>query len=319
MSKQITIRPSSLQTRKKKSCYPVKCIKRHWQLYLIFIVPLFLVLLFSYGPMYGLIIAFKNYVVTDGIFGSEWVGLKHFDDFLRSHQFPRLLKNTLGISIYSLLAGFPIPILFAIMLNECINIKLKETIQMVSYAPYFISTVVMVSMVLMFLGPRSGIINSIVELLGGERIDYMAQPGYFKSIYVWSGIWQGMGYSSVIYIASLSGIDQCLYEAAIIDGANKLQKIWHIDIPGITPTIVILLILNFGSIMSVGYEKVLLMQTPANMSASDVISTYVYRLGLEKAQYSFSAAVGMFNSVVNAILLVTVNQISRKVGETSLW
>ena len=310
---------ASRQMRNRKDRYPIQCIKRHWQLYLIFSVPLFFVLLFSYGPMYGLIIAFKNYVVTDGVFGSEWVGLRNFKDFLYSHQFPRLIKNTLGISLYSLLAGFPIPIVFAVMLNECINERFKKTVQMVSYAPYFISTVVMVSMVLMFLGPRSGIVNSIVELLGGQRTDYMAHPEYFKSIYVWSGVWQGTGYNSVIYIAALSGIDQSLYEAAKIDGASKIQKIWHIDIPGIIPTIVILLILNFGSIMSVGYEKVLLMQNPANMSSSDVISTYVYRLGLEKAQYSFSTAVSMFNSVVNAILLVIVNQISRKVGETSLW
>jgi putative aldouronate transport system permease protein len=229
------------------------------------------------------------------------------------------MRNTFVISIYGLAAGFPIPIIFAILINECRFMKLKKTVQMVSYAPHFISTVVMVSMVIMFLNPRSGMLGRILALLTGNMVDYMASAPHFWHIFVWSGIWQSMGFSAVIYIAALAGVDTSLHEAARVDGATKLQKIWHIDLPGITPTIVILLILSFGSIMSVGFERVFLMQNQLNMSTSDVISTFVFRIGLEQAQFSFSAAVGLFNSVINATMLVIVNQIARKVGDTSLW
>jgi putative aldouronate transport system permease protein len=269
--------------------------------------------------MYGIQIAFKNYRVRDGFWGSPWVGLQHFRTFFSNFQIKRFLLNTLEISAYSLLAGFPIPILLAILVNECTSRPFKKTVQMVTFAPFFISTVVMVSMILMFLGFYGGPINNLLAYLRKERIDFMAKPELFKSIYVWTGIWQGAGYSSVIYIAALASIDPTLYEAAIIDGASKFQRIIHIDLPGITPTIIILLLLSCGSLMSVGFEKIYLMQNQLNMSTSDVISTYVYRMGLENAQYSFSTAVGLFNSVINTILLVTVNQIARKVGETSLW
>lgn len=297
----------------------IKQVKKHWQLYIVMLLPLILIIIFSYGPMAGLQIAFKDFNAVKGIWGSPWVGLKHFKNFITSYQFIRLLLNTLEISIYSLLAGFPIPILLAIMLNECLNSKFKKTVQFITYAPHFISTVVMVSVVLMFLSPRGGMINNITSFFGQERVDFIAKPEYFKSIYVWSGIWQTMGYSSIIYFAALAGIDPALYEAATVDGASKMQRIWHIDIPGILPTILILLIMDCGKLMNVGYEKVLLMQNSLNMSSSDIISTYVYRMGLENAQYSFSAAVGMFNSVINTILLVTVNWISRRCSETSLW
>lgn len=296
-----------------------KRIQKHWQLYLIFLVPLSLVLCFSYVPMYGIIIAFKNFVATKGILGSEWVGLKYFEEFFNSYNFERLLTNTVGISFYSLIAGFPIPILLAISLNECKKIRFKKTVQMVTYMPYFISTVVVVSMLSLALAPKSGIVNSVIRAFGFEEQNFMAIPSMFKSLYVWSGIWQGMGFSSIIYIAALAGIDPTLHEAAVIDGATRIQRIWHIDLPGIMPTIIILLILSAGSIMNVGYEKILLMQNPSNMSASDVISTYVYRMGLVNAQYSLSTAVGLFNSVINFIILVSVNAIARKVGETSLW
>lgn len=294
-------------------------IKRNWQLYLIFMVPLAFVLLFSYGPMYGIQIAFKNFIATKGIWGSEWVGLRYFEQFLGSYQFPRLIKNTLGISIYSLVAGFPIPIILAIAINECSSSFMRKTVQFVSYMPHFISTVVMTGVVLMMISPRTGFINQLITLLGGEAVDFIAVPEYFKSIYVWSGIWQSMGYSSIIYFAALSGIDPTLHEAAIVDGASKIKRIWHIDLPGLAPTIIILLILDFGKIMNVGFEKVLLMQNPVNMSASDVIATYVYRVGLVDAQYSLSAAVGLFNNLINIILLLIVNGIARKVSETSLF
>jgi putative aldouronate transport system permease protein len=283
------------------------------------LLPMAVIIIFSYGPMFGVQIAFKEFRARDGIWGSPWIGFTHFQNFFNSYQFQRVVTNTLGISLYGLIAGFPIPIILAILVNESLHPRFKKGVQLVTFAPHFISTVVMTNMILMFLSVYGGPVNNLIASLGGERIDFMAKPQFFKSIYVWSGIWQGMGYSSVIYIAALSGIDPALYEAATIDGAGKFQKILYIDLPGIAPTIVILLILNCGHIMSVGYEKILLMQNGLNMAASDVISTYVYRMGLENAQYSFSAAVGLFNSVVNALLLVLVNQAARKLGETSLW
>lgn len=296
-----------------------KRIMRHWQLYVILLIPVVLVAIFSYGPMYGLQIAFKDYIPTYGISGSKWVGFKHFINFINSHQFSRLIGNTITISLYSLIAGFPIPIILALALNECTSTKFKKTVQMITYAPHFISTVVMVGIILLILSPSSGIINQFIQLFGGKSIDFMAKPEWFKSIYVWSGVWQGMGYSSIIYIAALAGIDPTLHEAAIVDGASRWQRIWHVNIPGILPTVTILLIMNFGSIMSVGYEKILLMQNSLNMAKSDVISTFVYRMGLESAQYSFSAAVGLFNAVINFILLAIVNTVAKKLGETSLW
>jgi len=298
---------------------PLQQIKRCWQLYLIILLPMIVIFIFSYGPMFGVQIAFKEFRARDGIWGSPWIGFFHFQNFFRSYQFKRILTNTIGISVYDLLAGFPIPIILAILVNESVHNRFKKGVQLITFAPHFISTVVMTNMVLMFISVYGGLVNNIIVSMGGSRIDFIAKPEYFKSIYVWSGIWQNMGYNSVIYIAALSAIDPALYEAATIDGASKFQRILNIDIPGIAPTIIILLILNCGRIMNVGYEKILLMQNSLNMPASDVISTYVYRIGLENAQYSFSAAVGLFNSVINTLLLVMVNQVARKVSETSLW
>ncbi|MCL2834250.1 MAG: ABC transporter permease subunit [Treponema sp.] len=298
---------------------PLRQIQRNWQLYLIMLAPMLVIFIFSYGPMFGIQIAFKEFRARDGIWGSPWIGFIHFQNFFKSYQFRRILTNTLGISIYELIAGFPIPIILAVLINESVHGKFKKGVQLITFAPHFISTVVMTNMVLMFISVYGGLVNNIIVNFGGTRVDFIAKPEYFKSIYVWSGIWQNMGYNSVIYIAALSAIDPSLYEAATIDGASKFQKILHIDLPCIAPTIIILLILNCGRIMNVGYEKILLMQNNLNMPASDVISTYVYRLGLEQAQYSFSAAVGLFNSVINTVLLVIVNQIARRVSETSLW
>ncbi|MCL2420387.1 MAG: ABC transporter permease subunit [Defluviitaleaceae bacterium] len=310
---------STANLKAEKRRYRNRCIKRHWQLYIIFFFPLLSVIIFSYLPLYGVQIAFKNYVVTDGIWGSAWVGFDHFINFFTSHHFGRVMRNTVGISVYSLIAGFPIPILFAILINECRSIRFKKTVQMVSYAPHFISTVVMVSMIIMFLNPRSGIVGRGLAMITGQMVDYMASAQHFWHIFVWTGIWQSMGFSAVIYIAALAGVDPSLHEAAKVDGASKLQKIWHIDLPSIAPTIVILLILSFGSIVAVGFERVFLMQNQLNMSHSDVIATFVFRMGLEQAQFSFSAAVGLFNSLINAVMLVIVNQIARRLGETSLW
>lgn len=297
----------------------LKSLKKNYQLYIFLLPAILYFLIFQYGPMYGIQIAFKNFLPTKGIWGSPWVGFKHFRNFFGSHYFPVLIKNTLGISLYSLVAGFPIPIILALMINEVKNKHFKKLVQNVTYAPHFISTVVMVGMLMTFLSPTSGIINTFIKALGGEPIAFMSKSSMFKDIYVWSGIWQNAGWGTIIYLATLAGIDPSLHEAAIVDGATRLQRILYINIPGITPTMVIMLIMNAGGIMSVGFEKIYLMQNPLIMETSDVISTYVYRLGLLNAQYSFSSAVGLFNAVINFILLVTVNTIARRLSETSLW
>lgn len=296
-----------------------KKILSNWELYLFILPSLLYFIIFHYAPMYGVQIAFKDFIATKGIWGSSWVGMEHFERFFNSYYFWTLIKNTVGISLYSLAVGFPIPIILALMLNEVKDGLFKRTVQTVTYAPHFISTVVMVGMLLAFLSPSTGIINNLIKALGGQPVAFMQEPKWFKTIYVFSGAWQGAGWGSIIYLAALAGIDPQLHEAAIMDGANRIQRIWHINIPGILPTMIILLILNTGSIMSVGFEKVFLMQNPLNMETSDVISTYVYRSGLIQAQYSFSAAVGLFNSIINFALLILVNTIARHVSETSLW
>lgn len=289
------------------------------QLYVFVIPALVVVAVFSYGPMYGVIIAFKDYIPSLGIFGSPWVGFKHFQRFFDSYYFWDLIKNTLGISIYSLVVGFPLPIILALALNELKDGKFKKFTQTVTYAPNFISVVVVCGMLIAFLTPSTGIINHLLVFLGFERISFMTDSRWFKTIYVLSGVWQGTGWGSVIYLAALSGVDTQLHEAATVDGATRWQRIWYINLPTIIPTMVILLIMNVGSLMSLGYEKILLMQNALNMDSSNVIATFVYKQGLLDAQYSYASAVGLFNAAINAFLLITVNKISRKVSETSLW
>lgn len=296
-----------------------KGVLKHYQLYFFVLPALVYYAIFHYAPIYGIQIAFKEFYAGLGIMKSPWVGLKYFEYFFNSPYFFVLMRNTIGISLYSLIAGFPLPILLALMLNEVENEFFKKTVQNITYIPHFISTVALVGMIFIFLSPKNGIVNTFIELLGGQAINFMAEDTMFKHIYVWSGIWQSIGWSSIIYLAALTNIDVQLYEAATIDGATKFQKIIHINIPYIMPTMVIMLILNAGKIMDVGFEKIFLMQNPINMETSDVISTYVYRIGLQSANFSFSAAVGLFNSVVNCILLVIVNLFSRRFSETSLW
>ena len=306
-------------TKLKKSKSFWKKSLRSWQLYLFLSLAFLYFLIFSYLPMYGVSIAFKDYIPSEGIWGSPWVGFKHFTRFFNSYYFWDLIKNTLGINFYSLVVGFPLPIILALALNQVKHEKFKKFTQTVTYAPNFISVVVMCGMVLAFLSPTTGIINHFVEALGFERIPFMTDPKWFKTIYVLSGVWQGTGWASVIYLAALSGVDPSLHEAAKIDGATRLQRIWHIDIPAILPTIMIVLIMNVGSLMGMGYEKILLLQNPLNLESSNVIATFVYKQGLLDAQYSFAAAVGLFNAVINSILLITVNKISSKFSEVSLW
>lgn len=292
---------------------------RHWQLYVVLLIPLILVAIFNYAPMYGIIIAFKDYSTKKGIMDSVWVGFKHFEKFFSSAKSMTIIGNTLILSFYSLLASIPIPIALAIMLNEAKSKHFKKAVQMMTYAPYFISTVVIVSMLFQFTDVRIGIINKIMEIFGVEAVNYMGKAEWFRHLYVWSGVWQGAGYGAVIYIAALSGIPGELYEAATIDGANKWRRIWSIDLPMLLPTVSIMLILNLGQIMNVGFEKVYLMQNAANASVSEVISTYVYKIGLVQNNFSFSTAINLFNSVVNLVLVVAVNAISSKLSNTSLF
>ena len=294
-------------------------LKRNYILYLMIFPVLVYYITFYYVPMYGVQIAFRDYIPKLGFFKSEWVGWYNFSRFFDGYNFWNLIKNTVGISIYSLVVGFPIPIIFALMLNYINKEWFKKSIQMISYAPYFISIVVICGMITIFMSPDAGILNIIREEMGLEPVAFLSKAEWFKSIYVWTGIWQGIGWASIIYISALSGVDPQLHEAAIIDGAIKIKRIYHIDLPSIAPTIIMLFILNVGQIMNVGFEKIFLLQNSLNMSASDVISTYVYRVGLIGADYSFSTAVGLFNSVINLIILIMVNQAAKKMTSTSLW
>lgn len=292
-------------------------IIKHWQLYILLAPAIIYFLVFKYYPMYGVQIAFKNFRAVDGILGSEWVGFDHFTRFFESYYFWELMWNTLSINLYQLLL-FPVSIIVALSLNELRDGKFKKTAQTITYAPHFISVVVFVGMLIAFLDPATGIINHFIQLLGFEPINFMTSPAWFKTIFVFSGEWQNLGWGAIIYLAALAGIDPQLHEAAKVDGATRWQRIWHINLPGIMPTIIILLILNMGNFMSVGFEKILLMQNPLNLEASQVIQTYVYDIGLLNGQFSYSTAVGLFNSVINFIILIIFNRLARRTG-TSLW
>ena len=294
-------------------------LKRYWQLYIFLLPALIYFLIFHYGPMYGVQIAFKRYMPSLGIIGSPWVGFDHFKRFFNSYYFGDLIKNTLGISIYELILGFPMPIILALVFNELKNGFFKKFAQTVTYAPHFISTVVIVGMLVSFLSPSTGIINHIISALGGNRHAFLEDPKWFKTIYVLSGIWQNTGWNTIIYMSALAGVNPELHEAAAIDGASRFQRLLYINLPALVPTMIILLIMNFGSIMSMGYEKILLMQNPLNIAASNVISIFTYQQGLIDANYSYAAAVGLFNAAINAILLLSVNKITRKITDIGLW
>jgi putative aldouronate transport system permease protein len=294
---------------------------RYRQLYIILILPLAILILFNYVPIFlGFILSFKEFRPSRGILGSPWVGLKHFAFFFSNQSSLATVWNTLRIALYSISAGFLPPIILAIAFNELRSVSFKKTAQMITYAPYFISTVVMVAIIMQVLDPRIGIINKIVVALGGKSSNLMAQGRYFTGIYVVSGIWQSTGFNAIIYLAALAGVDPGLYEAASIDGASKLQRILNIDLPSLAPTITILLILNVGQLMSAtSFEKIFLMQNPANMGWSEVISTYVYKIGLIANNFGFSTAISTFNSAVNLILLVLANTAASRIGEARLW
>ncbi|MFD1464961.1 ABC transporter permease [Lapidilactobacillus mulanensis] len=294
-------------------------VKRHKSLYLMILIPIIFVIIWNYWPMYGVIIAFKDYSPAYGIWGSPWVGFKHFTRFFQSYFFGNVIWNTLRISIYSLIVSVPLPIILALMFNE-IRVKwLKSTIQTITYIPNFISVVIIVGMINFFFGSQNGVINNLVEMFGGKSIDFLGSSGIFPHMYVWSGIWQGVGWGTLIYTAAMSGIPQDQYEAAYLEGASRFQCIKNITIPAIMPTIVISAILATGGIMAVGFDKTFLMQNASNLSTSEVLSTYTYKMGLVNGEYSFSAAVGLFSNLINFIFLWVVNKFAQHVGDTSLW
>lgn len=298
-------------------------MRRSWQLYAMLALPLAWLVVYQYIPMWGAQIAFRDYKPSGGFSGitdAEWIGLEHFRKFFNSYNFWPILKNTLVLNVYQLIAGFPLPIIFALALNYVGRGWFKKSVQLVSYAPHFISTVVVVGMLLQFLA-TGGMVNQLLGLFGIDPIPFMSKPEYWKSIYVWSGVWQSLGFNCIIYLAALSGIDPTLHEAAIIDGANKLQRMRDIDLPGIMPVAIILLILNMGTLLSTGFEKIILMQNQLNMSTSEVIDTYVYHVGLasQVPQFAYAAAIGLFKSVIGLILILTVNMIARRMKVASLW
>ena len=298
-----------------------KRISRNWGLYLLLLPALVLLILFAYKPMYGVVIAFKNYKNSLGILGSPWADplFKNFQRFFNSYQCGATIRNTLRLSLYSLAVGFPIPIILALMINQITAMRFRRAFQTFLYLPHFISTVVMVGLLLIWLSPSSGLVGAFYRLLGKEAPNVMTSASGFPSIYVWSDIWQHAGWDSIVFLAALSSIDPTLYEAATVDGATRWQKMRYIDLPLLMATACIMLILRAGNLMNVGFEKVFLMQNDLNMSTSEIIATYVYKMGLRNSQYAVSTAVNLFNNLINFGLLLLVNCITRKLGETSLW
>ena len=296
-------------------------MRRRWQLYLLLLVPLAYIIVFSYIPMLGTQIAFRDYTTAGGIWNSEWIGLENFVRFFNSYQFERLIVNTLTLGLYLLVVGFPIPIIVALSLHQVRAIWFKKTVQMVTYAPHFISTVVMVGLILQLLNPRFGILAQLTTALGLPPISPMSRPEWYQSIYVWSDIWQHMGFAAIIYLAALTTIDPALHEAAVVDGASKLQRIRHIDIPGILPIATMLFILNFGNFINIGFEKVLLLQNPINTGISEILDTYVYKIGLASPtlDFSYATAIGLFKSVIALGMVAIANYTVKRLGQESLW
>jgi putative aldouronate transport system permease protein len=314
-------RPSAapLPQRRISLSLRMKRITRAWQLYVLLAPALVYILVFKYWPMYGVQIAFKNYNPADGFTDSPWVGLTHFIRFVNSYQFGQVLGNTLWIAVLGLLVAFPIPIILALLVNQLQSERFKKFTQTVLYSPAFISTVVVVGIMFVVLSPRSGLVNNAIQLAGGEPIFFMGSAEWFRPIYVISDVWQNAGFSMIVYLAALAAIDPALHDAAKVDGASKLQRIRHIDLPGIMPVVTILFILAIGNLLNVGFEKALLMQTPLNLSSSEIIQTYVYHAGLQQAQFSYSAAIGLFNSLLNLALLLFFNTVARRANQATLW
>ncbi|WP_311257626.1 ABC transporter permease subunit [Microbacterium sp. WCS2018Hpa-9] len=296
-----------------------RSLRRYWQLYLLLLLPVIWFIVFRYVPMANAVIAFKNYNPIDGVWGSPWVGFDNFTALFRNPVFPKLIGNTFILAVYTLIASFPLPIILAIMLNEVRLRFFTRTVQLVTYAPYFISTVVIVSMTILLLSPRVGILGRTLSFFGAGQVDLLASADFFRHIYVATDIWTTTGYSAVIYLAALASVDTSLYEAAKIDGASRLQKIWYVDLPSLLPTATIILILGVGNIMAIGFEKAFLLQNALNLSTSEIIPTYVYKTGILNANFSLGATIGLFNAVISLLLLLVVNGISKRVTGSGLW
>lgn len=296
-------------------------LAKNYQLYILVTLPVLYIVVFRYIPMYGAIIAFKRYNPIGGFWGSPWVGLRNFQRLFASYNFMSIFRNTLEISLYQIIAGFPIPVILALAINSSEKPKLKMATQMATYAPYLLSTAILVGMLQQFLSQNTGVINNVIESLGGQRISFLLNPNLFSSIYVLSGIWQTAGYSAVIYIAALAGIDPALHEAAKIDGAGKIARILHVDLPGILPTVTVVLLLTLGNLMSVGFEKVFLMQNPVNLERSEIIDTYIYRIGIGSSlpDFSYATAIGLFNSVINFALLIVSDRAAKRLSGHGLF
>jgi putative aldouronate transport system permease protein len=312
---QLPLRRADHQARTRRR--PINQLRKHWQLFALLFLPLLYLAIFQYWPMYGVQIAFRNFNAIDGILGSPWVGLRHFQRFIGTYDFVETLRNTIVLSLYSIVVGFPFPIMLALGLNYVTHEWFRRTVQMVTFAPYFISVVVMAGIILQFLAPNTGLVNHILVRIGLPQVNFLGRPELFAHVYVWSGLWQTIGFSSVLYIATLTSVDPTLHEAAIVDGASKLQRIWHIDLPELMPLATLLLVLNMGGLLSSGFEKILLLQNPLNLRASEVIDTYVYRVGLVSTfpDYSYAAAIGLFKSVVGLILLLLVDRFAKRLGQ----
>lgn len=310
-----TLAPNARKVARKKM---LESIRRNWLLYLFLLPSVVYIIIFNYVPLYGIQMAFRNFKPAKGIWGSAWVGMDNFMRFFNSYQFSELLYNTVTISLYQVIASFPMPILLALVLNYTTIPHAKRFAQTVTYAPHLISTVVLAGMLIVFCN-TTGLFNQLLGLLGIPAYNMLGSPSLYPHIYVWSTIWQRTGYNAVLYIAALSSVSDELHEAAIVDGANKLRRVWHIDLPAVMPTMVILLIMSIGNVMSIGFEKSYLLQNSLNLERSEIISTYVYKVGIQGAQYSYSTAIGLFNNVINFILLISVNKISDKLTGSSLW
>jgi len=307
------------QARVRHSSRFARSVRQYWQLYLLLLLPIVWFIVFRYVPMANAIIAFKSYSPVQGVWGSPWVGFDNFTRLFSNPVFPTLLKNTIILAGYALIAGFPLPIILALALNEVRLRFFTRTVQLVTYAPYFISTVVVVSMTILLLSPRVGLLGRTLSFFGAGQVDLLADPDFFRHIYVATDLWTTTGYSAVIYLAALAGVDVSLYEAAKIDGASRLQKIWNVDLPSLMPTATIILILGVGNIMAIGFEKAFLFQNALNLSTSEIIPTYVYKTGILNANFSLGATIGLFNAVISLALLLIVNKISRRVTGSGLW
>lgn len=294
-------------------------LKREWQLYLMLLPTIVWLLLFLYKPMYGLQVAFKDYSVFKGVAASPWVGFEHFETLFSSDQFLRALRNTVIISIYTLLIGFPVPILLALMFNEILNKTFRKTAQTIVYLPHFISSVIIAGIVITAFSPSAGVVNTVLGWLGIEPIYFLTRPEWFRPIFVGTGIWQEAGFQSIVYLAAIAGVSPTLYESAVIDGASRWQMMWKVTIPSILPTIIIMLIIRIGNILEVSFEMVLLLYLPATYETADVVNTFIYRRGIQGGQYDFAAAAGLFNAVVAFVLVMSANALSRRYSRTSLW